>query len=320
MEKISVGVIGVGRLGRFHALKYAANDRADLVGVYDMDGKAASKVAGETGSTAFSNIEELLSKVDAVSVAVFTDSHYVVGLQVLEDAKHMLVEKPITSRSEQARELVAIAEKKNLVLQVGHIERFNPAVRALHGIKINPRFVEAHRLAPYSARGADVSVVHDLMIHDIDVLLHWMGNEIERVDASGVPVITDAPDIANARISFSGKRAANLTASRISLKRMRKFRIFQEDAYISVDFEKRSAHIYQQVPKGTPKSMPIPGALDSDIRVLAKKTRAKKDDDALSREIDAFLVSIQTGKPAFVTGKEALPALELVEEIARQCE
>ncbi len=320
MEKLEVGVIGVGRLGRFHAQKYMGNDGAELVGVYDVDQNNSAKVAKETDCKSYPDIESLLDDVGAVSVAVPTNLHYEIGKQVIEAGKHLLMEKPITAESSQAKELVSDADKKGLVLQVGHIERFNPAVTALRGIELRPKFVEAHRLAPYSPRGADVSVVHDLMIHDIDVLLHWMGREVERVDASGVPVITDSADIANARITFSGKRVANLTASRISLKRMRKFRMFQDDAYISVDFEKKRAEIYRRVPKGTPKSLPIPGAADSDIRVLIKRTRAKKTDDALAREVESFLESIRTGSRSLVTGQDALVALEVVEEIARLCE
>ena len=320
MDRIRIGVIGVGRLGRFHAQKYAANAGAELVGVYDANGEAAERVARETGCKPFENLDSLLSEVQAVSVAAPTLKHHEIGLQVLSAGRHMLMEKPIAALSQEAKELVEIAEKKGLILQVGHIERFNPGVRALNGIDVHPSFVEAHRLAPYTPRGADVSVIHDLMIHDVDVLLHWMGSEVERVDASGVPVITKAADIANARITFSGRRVANLTASRISLKRMRKFRMFQEDAYISVDFEKKRAEIYRRVPAGTPRSLPIPGADDHDLRVLIKKTRAKKDEDALAREVEAFVTAVRENRPPEVGGREATVALELVEEIARQCE
>ncbi|HEB84532.1 MAG TPA: Gfo/Idh/MocA family oxidoreductase, partial [Bacteroidetes bacterium] len=253
-------------------------------------------------------------------LAAPTVTHGEIGLVVLEAGRHLLMEKPIASTSGEARLLVERAAAKGLVLQVGHIERFNPAVTALRGVELRPRFVEAHRLAPYSPRGADVSVVLDLMIHDIDVLLHWMGREVERVDAAGVPVITRAADIANARITFSGRRVANLTASRISLKRMRKFRMFQEDAYITVDFEKRRAEIYRRVPPGTPRSLPIPGADDSELRVLIKRTRAKKNEDALAREVAAFLAAVRSGGTPEVGGEEALLALELAEDIARQCE
>jgi len=319
MDRLRVGVVGVGRLGRFHAQKYVANESAELVGVYDADPETADRVAKELGCKPYASLDSLLADVIAVSVATPTTRHRDVGMQVLDAGRHLLMEKPITATSTEAKELVAKAEKSNLILQVGHIERFNPGVRALDGIDVHPSFVEAHRLAPYTPRGADVSVVHDLMIHDIDVLLHWMGSEVERVDAAGVPVITKEPDIANARVTFSGNRVANLTASRISLKRMRKFRMFQDDGYISVDFEKRRAEIYKRVPAGTPKSLPIPGADSSDLRVLIKKTRAKKNEDALAREIEAFLTAVRAGQKPEVGGREAMVALELVEEIARQC-
>jgi predicted dehydrogenase len=319
MDRVPVGVVGVGRLGRFHAQKYAANSGAELVGVYDSDQEVAERVARETGCRPFTGLESLLAKVKAVSVAAPTLAHHEIGRQVLSSGRHLLMEKPITATSQEAKDLVKLADRSGLILQVGHIERFNPGVRALNGVDVRPKFVEAHRLAPYSPRGADVSVIHDLMIHDLDVLLHWMGSEVERVDAAGVPVITRAVDIANARITFSGHRVANLTASRISLKRMRKFRIFQEDAYISVDFEKRRAEIYRRVPAGTPRSLPIPGADDADLRVLIRKTRAKKDEDALAREVDAFLAAVRIGHSPEVGGREATVALELVEDIARQC-
>ena len=320
MEKVKTGVIGVGRLGRFHALKHAANERADLIGVFDTDPQRAESVARETGCDAFKTVEQLLGEVDAASVAVPTSMHHGIGMEVIEAGRHMLLEKPIAATAEKARELVQAAAAGKLIFQVGHIERFNPAVTALRGIEVKPKFVEAHRLAPYTSRGADVSVVHDLMIHDLDVLLHWMGREVERVDAEGVPVISNSVDIANVRITFSHRRVANLTASRISMKRLRKFRIFQDDAYISVNFEKKRAEIYRRVPPGTPKSLPIPGADSSDFRVLVRRTRAHRKDDALAREVDAFLEAIQQNSKPEVGGEEALLALELVEEIARQCE
>ncbi|MFH0883938.1 MAG: Gfo/Idh/MocA family oxidoreductase [bacterium] len=320
MDRIRAGVVGVGRLGRFHAQKYATNPGAELVGVYDADPETAERVARETGCKPFADLDSLLGEVQAVSVATPTMIHHDIGLQVLSAGCHLLMEKPIAATSREAKDLVELADRSGLILQVGHIERFNPGVRALNGIDVHPSFVEAHRLAPYTPRGADVSVIHDLMIHDVDVLLHWMGSEVERVDASGVPVITRVVDIANARITFSGRRVANLTASRISLKRMRKFRMFQEDAYISVDFEKKRAEIYKRVPAGTLRSLPIPGADDADLRILIRKTRAKKDEDALAREVEAFLTAVRHGHAPEVGGREATVALELVEEIARQCE
>lgn len=317
---IRTGVIGVGRLGRFHAQKHLACPGASFAGVYDTDPTRAVTVAKETSSKAYPDIESLLNDVDAVSVAAPTTLHHKIGLQVLNAGVHMLMEKPIAASSREARELVSTAQKKGLILQVGHIERFNPAVSALRGMEVSPKFVEAHRLAAYSPRGADVSVIHDLMIHDLDVLLHWMGHDIERVDAYGVPLITNEVDICNAHIRFAGNRVANITASRISIKKLRKFRMFQEDAYISVDFEKRRAEIYRRVPPGTPKALPIPGADDANLRVLIKRTRAKKNEDALQREVDAFVDAVATNSPPLVGGEEATVALELAEEIARQAE
>ncbi len=317
---VNTAVVGVGRLGRFHAQKHAACPAANLVGVFDANEASAAAVAKETGCVAYTDLDKLIEDVEAVDCAVPTTLHHQVGMQVLEAGRHLLMEKPIASTSAEARELVDLANKKGLILQVGHIERFNPGVTALRGVDVRPSFVEAHRLAMYSPRGADVSVIHDLMIHDLDVLLHWMGHEIERVDAYGVPLLTKAVDICNAHIRFKGNKVANLTASRISMKKMRKFRMFQEDAYISVDFEKRRAEIYKRVPPGTPKALPIPGADDHDLRVLIKRTRAKKNEDALQREVDAFVTAVANDTPPLVGGLDATVALELAEEIARQAE
>jgi predicted dehydrogenase len=245
LEKVKVGVVGVGHLGRYHALNYTRIPDVALVGVTDSDRKKAEAVAAECRCDACDSLDILLDRVEAVSVVVPTDRHYDVGRTVLERGIHCLIEKPIARDLEEADGLIHLAKKKNLVLQVGHIERFNPAIRALEGFSLNPRFIESHRLALFNPRGTEVAVFLDLMIHDIDIILNLVKSPVERIDASGVAVVSETIDIANARLRFENGCVANLTASRISQKKMRKMRMFQRNAYVSVDFLEKASEIYQ---------------------------------------------------------------------------
>lgn len=253
MKKARVGVIGVGALGRHHARLYQECEGADLVGVYDADEDRAREVAEEVGTAVFPTVEELVGLVDGVSVAVPTDLHYGIVKDLLEAGLHVLVEKPITETVAQAEELVAVAAKHRRVLQVGHVERYNPVLECLDEVPGEARFIEAHRLAPYppprpgmKPRGTEVSVVLDLMIHDIDVLLNLVHSAVARVEAVGVPVLSDSEDIANARIVFENGCVANLTASRISAELMRKIRVFKSHAYLSLDYQNRKGDIAYQ--------------------------------------------------------------------------
>src|SRR6185503_15486133 len=218
-ERLAVGVIGVGYLGKFHAEKYAASPKAKLIGVVDTDERRACDVGAPLNTDALTDYRDLFGRVQCVSVAVPTRFHFTVARDFIEAGIDVLVEKPLTADIVQGRELVAIAEAKNVILQVGHLERFNPAIRRLEGIIKEPKFVECHRLAPFVERGTDVDVVLDLMIHDIDVIASLVRAPIERIEAVGVPVLTERPDIANARINFTNGCIANITASRVSLKR-----------------------------------------------------------------------------------------------------
>jgi predicted dehydrogenase len=299
-------VIGVGYLGKFHAEKYAASPKAELVAVADIDGARAKEIGASVGAGAVSDYRALMGRVQCVSIAVPTRFHYQVARDFIDAGVDVLVEKPLSADIDEARALVEAAEQRRVILQVGHLERFNPAIRRLEGVVRDPKFVECHRLAPFIERGTDVNVVLDLMIHDIDVIASLVGSPVESVEAVGVPVLTDKPDIANARIKFASGCIANVTASRVSLKRERKVRFFQPDAYISIDYDQRRAQIYHK---------PAPGAGWLDIR---GENIEIQEGDALADEIDSFLDCVSSRKAPLVGGAEALAALEIASMISRQ--
>jgi predicted dehydrogenase len=304
--KIPVAVVGVGYLGKFHAEKYAAAEDADLIAVVDVDEGRASEIAGKFGARALTNYAQLFGQVQCVSIATPTLQHYAIARELLEQGIDVLVEKPLTVDPIQARELVQLAQSKGAILQVGHLERFNPAIRKLESVIKEPKFVECHRLAPFVERGTDVDVVLDLMIHDIDVIASLVRSPVDRVEAVGVPVLTDKPDIANARITFSNGCIANVTSSRVSLKRERKVRFFQPDAYISIDYDQRRAQIFYKPPAG---------ATWLDIR---GETIEIKEGDALADEIQSFLECVRNRTLPLVSGADGLRALEIAAMITSQ--
>jgi len=305
-DKITAAVVGVGYLGKYHAEKYAASPKARLVAVVDVDEARAREVAEKVGTQALTDYRQLFGRVQCVSVAVPTRLHHRVAREFIDAGIDVLVEKPIAADLAEGRDMVASAEAKGVILQVGHLERFNPAIRRLEGIVKEPKFVECHRLAPFVERGTDVDVVLDLMIHDIDVIASLVRSPLERVEAVGVPVLTDKPDIANARIKFANGCIANVTSSRVSLKRERKIRFFQPDAYISIDYDQRRAQIFHKPP---------PGAGWLDIRA---ETLEIKDGDALSDEIDSFIDCVRGRSAPLVSGAEGLRALEIASLISAQ--
>ena len=299
MSEIRTAVIGVGYLGKFHAQKYSELKNSKLLGVVDKDYENAQKVASETGCDAFRDYHDLLDKVDAVSIVVPTDLHYEITADFLKHNTHVLVEKPITTTVEQADELIALAHSNNCILQVGHLERFNPAILAMEDEISDIRFIESHRLAPYNPRGTEVSVILDLMIHDIDIILDLVNSQVEKIDASGTSVLSNDFDIANARIVFKNGCVANVTASRVSNKTDRKMRIFKNDAYLSVDFQNRELSTYK---KGSGEM--YPGVPNIDIQ---KDSFDKSD--ALKSEIEHFLECVTTNSTPKVTGHDAKHAL-----------
>jgi predicted dehydrogenase len=306
MKTIKTAVIGVGYLGRFHAQKYAALKNSELIAVADANEQIARNVAEECNTVAVSDYHEILDKVDAVSVVVPTQQHYEVAKTCLQQGIHVLLEKPITTTVEQADELIEIAAANRCVLQVGHLERFNSAVLALDDVLDNPQFIESHRLAPFNPRGADVNVVLDLMIHDIDIIQNMVRSPISHIDANGVSVLTAETDIANARIQFESGCVANVTASRVTMKPQRKMRVFQPDAYISIDFQDKILSVHR---KGEKEMFPGIPEITSEESIF-------ENSDAIMAEAEAFLRSIATDSPPAVTGQDGRQALETALKIS----
>ncbi len=299
MSKLKCAVIGSGYLGKFHAEKYASLDDCELVAVVDINQEAAKSVADKFGAEALTDYQPLLGKVDAVSVVVPTSLHHAVSRDFLDAGCHVLVEKPITVTVEQADDLIAAAKANNVILQVGHLERFNPAVRGLERINEKPLFIESHRLSPFNPRANDVSVVLDLMIHDIDIILALVDSELERIDASGTAVLTQGTDIANARLTFKNGCVANVTASRISMKMERKMRMFRPSSYVSVDFQNR---VLVKHKTGSKEMFPGIPEIETEESVF-------ETGDALLEEIKHFVNCIKTGENPLVSGEAGRRAL-----------
>ncbi|NMC44382.1 MAG: Gfo/Idh/MocA family oxidoreductase [candidate division Zixibacteria bacterium] len=317
MNTIKYGVIGVGSLGRHHARWAGMLEGVELVGVYDRLPERAAQVAAEQRCRAFPAAEALTEACDALSVAVTTSDHCDIALKVIEARRHLLVEKPIAATLEQADRMVAAAEAAGVILMVGHIERFNPAVTALAGYDLSPRFIEAHRLAAFNPRGADVAVVLDLMIHDIDLVLHLIKSAVERIDASAVAVVSDTVDIANARLTFANGAVANLTASRISLRPMRKLRIFQSSGYFSLDFTEKQADLYRML-AGAPQEDELAVPLGLSGRNLGYRKAGDKSQDMLQAELAAFVDAVRGNRPPAVTGREGRDALAVALAVIEQ--
>ncbi len=306
VKSVRAAVVGVGYLGAFHAEKYASLPDVDLVAVVDAQPERAAAIAAKCGTQVWSDLEALAGAVDCVSLAVPTSLHHRLARRLLEMGLDVLVEKPMTETVEEGRELVELAERGGRILQVGHLERFNPAIRALADVVTRPRFIECHRLAPFVERGTDVDVILDLMIHDLDIILSLVRGEVVAVEAVGVPVLSENVDIANARLRFDTGCIANVTASRVTLKRERKLRLFQSDAYVAVDYSTKHVLVArkQMDAEGHPK-------IDVDERDL-------EAGDALFAEIEHFVDSVRTRHAPLVDGRAALRALELAHRI-RAC-
>ena len=305
MRKVRTAVIGVGYLGRFHAQKYAALPDSHLVAVVDANAGNGDSVAAETGCRAVADFREILGEVEAVSIATPTPLHHPIAKACLESGIHVLVEKPVTTTPAQARDLIETAARAGRVLQVGHLERFNAAILALAGTLGTPRFVESHRLAPFKERGTDVNVVLDLMIHDIDLIQSLVGSPVVSIDAVGTSVFSSGLDIANARIRYANGCVANTTASRVSMKMERKLRLFQDDAYISIDLQQKVLTIVRKPPDGA----------CAPLGQVAIEERSYEQGDALRHEIEAFLAAILTDAPPVVSGEDGLRALETATRI-----
>jgi len=302
---LKTAVIGVGYLGRFHAEKYSLLDHSELVAVVDTNKEQAQAVAGQYQAEALTDYRNLIGRVDAVSVVTPTSLHHRIARDLLAAGIHLLVEKPITVTTDEAAELIAIARENKAILQVGHLERFNSAMLDLDQILRNPRFIETHRLAPFKPRATDVDVILDLMIHDIDIILATVRSEVTDIAVSGTDVLSHSTDIANARLTFANGCVANITASRISLKTERKMRIFQSDAYLSVDFQNR---IFSYHRKGNGEMFPGVPEIDSQETIY-------EDGDALKAEIAHFIDCIRFNKTPLVAGEDGLRALQVATRV-----
>jgi predicted dehydrogenase len=322
MKSLRVGVIGVGYLGKFHAEKYARMDDADLVGVVDVDAAAAGIIAEKYATASLSDYRDLFGRVDAVSVVVPTPLHYAVSRDFLEHDVDVLIEKPMTTSLEEADDLIRLAESRGLLIQVGHLERFNPAVVALEDVIGSPRFIESHRLSTYKPRATDVSVVLDLMIHDIDIILNFVRSEIKTTHAAGLSVISGHVDIANARLEFENGCVANVTASRISTRNERKIRLFQRDAYISVDFANREISVIRPDHPGSEPLFPGSGNAEPAGRVpgMAIERMCFTEGDALDDELKAFVRAARQREVPEVTGVMGRDALRIALSIMDQIE
>lgn len=301
MNKLRVGVVGVGHIGKNHARLYAALGSADFAAIYDTDAAKARQISQQFGVTAAESLEDFSQRVDAASVATPTSSHFEVARHLQACGKHLLIEKPITEDPAHAAALAEVAAQQKLVLQVGHVERFNPVLGALEARLTHPRFIEAHRLSPYPNRSTEIGVVLDLMIHDLEIILHLVRSSVQKIDAVGVPVLSRGEDIANARLRFENGCVANVTSSRISPERMRKIRVFQEDAYLSLDYQNQSGEIYTRSSSGIERS---------EVEI--------ERGEPLQRQLASFIECAATGRAPKVSGYQAAAALELAVEITKR--
>jgi predicted dehydrogenase len=310
MKLIRTGVIGTGYLGKFHADKYSELIESELVGIVDTDYEAAQTISNRLNVPAFKSYEELFDRVDAVSIVVPTELHHKIAKDFLLNGIDVLVEKPMTTTLEEAEDLIETAKKNKCVLQVGHLERFNAAVLALNNVIKQPLFIESHRLAPFKDRGTDVDVILDIMIHDIDIILNIVGSPVKAIHAVGVPVVSsENNDIANVRLEFESGCVANVTASRISAKEMRKIRIFQHDKYLSIDYAAQQVEVY--------------GKTDSDEHDTPQITYDQidiKQGDSLKEEIRSFLNAVKSRSIPEVPGEAGKNALKVALEIVEQIE
>ncbi len=287
----------------------------DLVGFFDPDANVRQTVSDALNLSSFSTLEELMAEVDCLDIVSPTSNHFDIARRALLEGKHIFIEKPLTENLEQAKILMDLAREASVVVQVGHVERYNPAIRSLKEIDINPRFIEGHRLAMFNPRGTDVSVVLDLMIHDIDIVLSLVRDEVVDVKANGVCIVSRTPDICNARIEFKNGTVANLTASRISLKNMRKFRIFQEDAYISLDFLEKKAQVVTITDADTSESRGIRLETSSGIKEVYISEPDIMNNNAIEEELKDFYNSVTKNIPATVGIEDGYKALYLAQQI-----
>ena len=315
-NQVRIGVIGVGHLGQHHVKHYKTLDNVELIGVFDIDRERSSEISKKFDVKVFDNLNSILEKVDALSIVTNTEHHYKIAGKCLKNKKHVFIEKPITAMIEEADKLLSMAEQNRVLIQVGHIERLNPALLALNKYKIKPKFIEIQRLAPYTSRGTDVPVVLDKMIHDIDILLSLVKVPIKKIQATGLSILTDSIDIAHARMRFEDGTVASVMSSRIARDEVRKIKIFQKDLYATLDLLIGSTEIYEVVNDETSKyKMTIPFDYKGNTKLIGYHKPDLSKGDPLRMELENFILSIQGKQQPIVSGKDGRDALEVAIKI-----
>src|SRR5689334_24364844 len=315
---LKIGVFGVGHLGKFHLNNWKEIPGTELVGFYDPDDDAAKNVSEKYQLKRFSDPDSLIDACDAIDVVAPTDSHFDLCEKAIKKGKHVFVEKPLANTMDEARQLVELAQESGIKLQVGHVERFNPAFLAIKDISLNPMFIEVHRLAQFNPRGTEVSVILDLMIHDIDIILSIVKSDVKSISASGVGVMTETPDIANVRIEFDNGCVANLTSSRISMKKMRKIRLFQKDAYIGIDFLNKKTEVIKMAGEADANAFSFDIETPNGPKTVAISNPAVTDHNAIKEELEEFVAAIQNNTRTVVSEMDGFRAMEVAHHILQK--
>ncbi len=312
---LKVGLFGVGHLGKFHLNNWKEIEGVEIAGFYDPNDRTAKAVAEKYNIRRFLKAEDLIKECDAADIVAPTTYHYDLCQLAVRNGKHVFVEKPMCESMQEANELVKLVKEADIKFQVGHVERFNPAFLAVKDLDLNPMFIEVHRLSQFNPRGTEVSVILDLMIHDIDIILSLVKSDVKHVHANGVAVMTDTPDIANVRIEFDNGCVANLTSSRISMKKMRKIRLFQRDAYIGIDFLEKKAEIIQMESGSNKNDFTFDIETKNGIKTIAVKNPVVKDVNAIKYELEQFRDAILHNKPVPVNEVDGLRAMDVAHQI-----
>ncbi len=315
---LKIGLFGVGHLGKFHLNNWKEIDGIEITGFFDPNDKNAKAVTEKYGIQRYDRAEDLMSLIDAADIVAPTTYHFDLCVLAIRMGKHVFVEKPMCDTMEQAQTLVKLVKEANVKFQVGHVERFNPAFLAIQGLELNPMFIEVHRLSQFNPRGTEVSVILDLMIHDIDIILHLVKSDVKQIHANGVAVMTETPDIANVRIEFDNGCVANLTSSRISMKKMRKIRLFQRDAYIGIDFLEKKAEVIRMKNSGDEESFTFDIETNNGKKTIAVSNPAIRDGNAIRMELEHFRDAILHNKPVPVSEVDGLRAMDVAHQILQK--